>query len=273
MRLIALGDLHYPREGKLFYQFLNVIEKEDLDLILLCGDILNYGNAQYLRDFLSKVHRRTSAKILAVMGNHDFWLSKSMIKKGLTSWHLIEIYDKILREYNDILLWDKEFVIDDIGFAGVPGWYDYSFAPWSFRMNRWVLDSGYYMGYQWNDFIYTKFNMKVEDILKIHLKKLRAQLNRLKMAEVKRVIVLLHFVPLREFVLTRNSPEDFWNAYLGSEKLGLEILKYGDIVRYVFFGHTDRRNLARDIVEKNGIFFINVDVSHNLEHMFVLNIS
>ncbi len=269
MKIIVLGDLHYPREGKLFHQFLDLIKKENIDLILLCGDILNYGNVQYLRVFLSKIHKRTEAKIIAVMGNHDFWLSKNMIRRGLNSWNLIDVYRGVFKEYGDFPLWDKELIVDDIGFAGVPGWYDYSFADWKFRMNRYILDSGYYMGYQWNDFIFTRFNMKVEDILEIHLKNLRNQLDRLRKSNVEKVVVLLHFVPLREFIKIRNIKEDFWNAYLGSEKLGSEILKYSDIVRYVFFGHTDKRNLSRKALRVNWIYFINVDVSHNLSNMFI----
>jgi len=272
MRILVFGDIHYPREGELLNELLKLLAKEDFDYLAICGDIINFGNAEYLRKFLSIIHKRTEAKIIAVMGNHDFWLSKTAKKRGYTSWDLIKIYQQVFREFNDVLLWDKEYVVNKIGFVGVPGWYDYSFAAWHLRINRRVLDQGYYMGYQWNDAIYTRFDMRVEEILERNLIKLEKQLNNVRDIRAKRVIVLLHFVPLREFIVIRNNMEDFWNAYLGSYKLGELIRKYKEYVNYVFFGHTDPRFLSAREKVIDGIRFINVDISDGLENIFILEI-
>lgn len=270
MRILIFGDIHYPREGELLGKLLHLLDKEDFDFLAICGDIINFGNAEYLRKFLFILHKRTQARIIAVMGNHDFWLSKKAMKSGYVSWDLIKIYQRVFREFDDVLLWDREYFIDGIGFAGVPGWYDYSFATWHLRMNRSVLDQGYYMGFQWNDFVYTRFNMRVEEILEINLIKLEKQLSRLRDRKAKKVIVLLHFVPLKEFIVIRNNMEDFWNAYLGSHKLGDLIRKYKDCVKYVFFGHVDPRFLSAREKVIDGIRFINVDISHQLENIFIL---
>jgi len=272
MRILVFGDIHYPREGKLFGELLKLLTKEDFDYLAICGDIINFGNAEYLRKFLSIIHKRTQAKIIAVMGNHDFWLSKTAKKRGYTSWDLIKIYQRVFREFNDILLWDREYLVNDVGFVGVPGWYDYSFAAWHLGINRKILDQGYYGGYQWNDFVYTRFNMRVEEILERNLIKLEKQLNRIRNNNIRKVIVLLHFVPLREFIMIRNNPEDFWNAYLGSYKLGELIRKYKERVKYVFFGHVDPRSLSAREKVIDGIHFINVDISDGLENIFILNI-
>jgi len=272
MRVLVFGDIHYPREGELLYKLLKLLTKEDFDYLAICGDIINVGNSEYLRKFLTIIHEKTKAKIIAVMGNHDFWLSKTAKKRGYTSWDLIEIYQRVFRAFDDILLWDREYLVNKIGFVGVPGWYDYSFAAWHLRINRRVLDQGFYMGYQWNDFVYTRFNMRVEEILERHLVKLERQLNRIKNHRLKSVIVLLHFVPLREFIVIRNNMEDFWNAYLGSHKIGDLIREYKAYVKYVFFGHVDPRFLSAREITIDGIRFINVDISHGLENIYVLEI-
>jgi len=58
MKILALGDIHYPREATIFFNFLNVVEKENPNMILLCGDIINYGNPFYLEKFLLKLRKR-----------------------------------------------------------------------------------------------------------------------------------------------------------------------------------------------------------------------
>lgn len=273
MIALVAGDIHYPRESYLFAQMLDLIKKTDFDYILLCGDILNYGNIQLLRNFLKKIHKYYKSKIIAVMGNHDFWLSKNAKRSGYTSWDLIDRYNRIFRSFGDYLLWKHEYIDRSIGFAGVPGWYDYSFAPWHLGITRKMLDSGFYNGMFWNDFQYTKFNAKVEEILEPNLINLRKQFESLRNHKIKKVIVLLHFVPLEDFIIKDSSKKElFWNAYIGSRKLGDLILEYKDIVRYVFFGHVDVRFLTKKATIKEGVHFINVDVSNNFEECYILEI-
>jgi len=128
LKILACGDIHYPREEALFFNFLRFIEKEKPDLIILCGDILNYANIHNLDKFLRKIHRRAKTRIVAVMGNHDFWIIRKNRKTG-ESWGLIAAYSKALCKYGDILLWDKPYIHDDFIIVGIPGWYDFSYAP------------------------------------------------------------------------------------------------------------------------------------------------
>ncbi len=128
MRILFIGDIHYPREGELFSKFLDLISSDDFDYIV--------------------IHKKSSAKVIAVMGNHDFWLSNTAKKRGHSSWDLIHIYRSIFRSFRDFLLWDRIYVVDDIAFVGVPGWYDYRFAAWHLGINRKMLDQGYYLGSQ-----------------------------------------------------------------------------------------------------------------------------
>lgn len=237
MHLLILGDLHYPRESHLFNRFISNLSRENYDWILLCGDILNYGNSELLKKFLRKVHKSTSARIVAVMGNHDFWLSNNELRKKKTSWESISKYERIFNIFGDILLWEKPYVLEDlnIGIAGVPGWYDFSFANKKLGIDEEYYLKGHLHDMQWYDTVFTRFCMPPEEVTKINLKNLRTQLNRLRTYGVKDTIVLLHFIPLYNFIkVTDDLKDDFWNAYYGSAALGKEIFNFKDIVSKVF---------------------------------------
>ncbi len=113
--------------------------------------------------------------------------------------------------------------------------------------------------------------MRAEEILDKNLRNLEKQLNRASNSTIKVIIVLLHFVPLREFILVKNNEDDFWNAYLGSDKLGELVLRYNK-VKYVYFGHVDPRYLTRREIVVKGIRFINVDVSNGIGNIYILDI-
>ncbi|MGQ4834278.1 MAG: metallophosphoesterase family protein [Candidatus Asgardarchaeia archaeon] len=267
MKILVLGDLHYPREGELIVEFLNEIKKNDYDYIFLCGDLINYGNKILLERLLKMIHKNSNARVVAVMGNHDFWLSKREFEQRRSSWDNISKYKHVFKKFNDILLWDKPYIIDDWGIAGVPGWYDFSFVNYSLKVPMRFYLEGNLPGTLevWNDPRMTNFGEPPEKITKKNVKMLYEQLSQLRKREIKKVIVLLHFVPLKEFMeYTNDLQSDFWNAFYGSTMLGDTILKFKDIVKMVYFGHISYKFLKSKKLTIDGIHFEAVDISESL---------
>jgi len=71
IRVAAVGDLHCTRasEGTLQPIFAKVAESADV--LVLCGDLTDYGTAEEAR-VLAKELSATKLPTLAVLGNHDF---------------------------------------------------------------------------------------------------------------------------------------------------------------------------------------------------------
>ena len=271
MKLLVIGDLHYPYEHR-FFHFQKLLTREKPEVALLCGDILNYFSLINLDVFLNEFHKISSAQLVAVMGNHDFWQTNIHRQAAKTSWYTIYQYDRLLREHGDLLLWKNPYIIDDIGFTGVPGWFDFSFAPWDLGFTREDFEIGVYNNSVWGDAVYTNFLMSHEDATKVHVMLLNRQLEEILKKNLEFVIVLLHFVPLREFVPVHEKPKNelFWNAYYGSKLLGDTIFKFKSIVSYVFFGHLSPKYLTRKRIIKNGIPFESVDVTEDINHSKLL---
>src|SRR5690606_13033120 len=70
MRIAAIGDLHVQESHVQPYRALFVEMSAVADVLLLCGDLTNYGKlteAEILADDLKAV----DTPIVAVLGNHD----------------------------------------------------------------------------------------------------------------------------------------------------------------------------------------------------------
>lgn len=267
-KAIVLGDLHYPREADLFYKFLGLLEKEKPDYIFFCGDIINYANLFYLDKLLRKILRIVKAKIIGVMGNHDFWRTREMIRTNIYSEDIISMYKKVFRKYGAHLLWDEPYIADSFAVAGVPGWYDFSFASPDLDITIQDYKRGWFFGFQWNDALFVKFRVSPEKFVEINLSMLKKQLDELSKIR-KRTYVLLHFVPIQDFIAYRHDIEDVWNAYAGSPKFGDLIMRYS-FIKQVFFGHFNPKYLTSKVVIKNGVKFVNVDISHGLESIEII---
>jgi len=67
--------------------------------------------------------------LLAVLGNHEHWLSGREKRRGLTSIEKLNKLAKLYEEYNGVLLDVKgPCKIGDLYVVGVVGWYNYSYA-------------------------------------------------------------------------------------------------------------------------------------------------
>ena len=120
IRIAAIGDLHCPRisEGlqPLFAQL-----NEKADVLLLCGDLTDYGRPDEAQ-VLAKLLANVKIPILAVLGNHDHECGKA------------DEVTRILSEVGVQILDGESRILHGIGFVGVKGFAggfgDRALQPW-----------------------------------------------------------------------------------------------------------------------------------------------
>ncbi|HJR04412.1 MAG TPA: metallophosphoesterase, partial [Methylomirabilota bacterium] len=71
IRVAAVGDLHCTRTSEGVFQPLFAKIGESADVLVLCGDLTDYGTPEEAR-VLAKELGATKLPKLAVLGNHDF---------------------------------------------------------------------------------------------------------------------------------------------------------------------------------------------------------
>jgi Icc-related predicted phosphoesterase len=198
VRIAAAGDLHcthvLSRENLQPF-FTQVAERADV--LLLCGDLTNYGlpeEAQTLVKELSTV----KVPVIGVLGNHDYESGKQDDIRRILTDAGMTILDGDARE------------IHGIGFAGAKGFGggfgDHALQPWG------------------EPIIKTFVHEAVEETLK-----LESALARLRTFHR---VVLLHYAPIRATV--EGEPVDIF-PYLGSSRLEEPLDRYR--VTAVFHGH------------------------------------
>jgi len=121
MRIAALADLHYPKGGRQRLEALAAACRRHLpDVLVLAGDLTTFSLLDFgrvLREFSDVAPVR-----LVVAGNHDVWTpggrhTQRRYVRGLPT----------LCEHYGFAFLDQEPVqVDDVGFVGCLGWYDYS---------------------------------------------------------------------------------------------------------------------------------------------------
>lgn len=200
VRVAAVGDLHCTATmaGKLQPIFKQA--DEAADMLLLCGDLTDYGlpeEAQVLAQELSVV----KIPIIAVLGNHDYESDQA------------EEVKKILTEAGVQILDGDACEVLGIGIAGVKG-----FA------------GGYGRGAlgPWGE---NAIKVFVQEALHEALK-LETALAKLR---TQKRIVLLHYSPILETV--KGEPPEIY-AFLGTSRLEDPLIHYP--VDVVFHGHAHR---------------------------------
>ena len=198
VRIAALGDIHYGRSaspGHLQPLFQQI--NESADILVLCGDLTDYGLADEARALLREM-APLKIPTVAVLGNHDFESSQQ---------------DEVRRVFVDggILVLDGDSTeILGIGFAGVKG-----FAG---GFGRRALGP-------WGEEIIKRF---VHECLDEALK-LETALARLR---TERLIAVLHYAPIQQTV--EGEPLEIF-PFLGCSRLEEPLTRYP--VSAVFHGH------------------------------------
>jgi len=198
VRVAAIGDMHYSRSataGLLQPLFAQITESADV--LVLCGDLTDYGMPQEAR---ALVREMSTLKIpsVAVLGNHD-------VESGQQ-----EEIKKILIDAGVVPLDGDTTEVHGIGFAGVKG-----FAG---GFGRRALGP-------WGEDIIKKFvHEAIEEALK-----LESALARLRN---DRLIAVLHYAPIQETV--EGEPREIF-PFLGCSRLEEPLIRYP--VSAVFHGH------------------------------------
>jgi len=200
VRLAALSDIHYSKTSQGSFQPLFTQIAEAADVLLLGGDLTDYGLAEEAR-ILAKDLSQVKIPVVAVLGNHDFETGEER-----------EI-SKILTDVGVHMLDGDTWEYHGVGFAGVRGFCGGfgrgALGPWGEKIIK--------------DFVHEALQEAL---------KLESALARLK---ADHRIVLLHYAPIRATV-EGEPPEIF--PFLGSSRLEDPLSRFD--VTAVFHGHAHK---------------------------------
>jgi len=201
VRIAAVGDIHCSRTSQGSLRELFEWTATRADVLLLCGDLTDYGMPEEGKILLEELGVLGSLPKLAVLGNHDFEYARH------------DELTHVLVEGGIIVLDGESCEVAGIGFAGVKG-----FAG---GFGEWALQS-------WGEEPIKRFvHAGVEEAVK-----LEAALTHLT---TEHRIVLMHYAPIRQTV-EGEPPEIF--PFLGSSRLELALNPHP--VTAVFHGHAHK---------------------------------
>lgn len=210
LNIAAVGDIHCGRDSAGTLRPLFESLPDRTDILLLCGDLTDYGlaaEAELLVQELAPVRR---IPILAVMGNHD-WESGEV--EGIQA----------ILEQNEIRVLDGHtFEMEGVGFAGVKGFGG--------GFGRGMLEP-------WGEPAVKAF---VDETVRESLKLERA----LSKLHTPHRVAILHYSPLAATV--EGEPAEIL-PFLGSSRLEEPLNRFGTTV--AFHGHAHRgahAGLTRD---------------------------
>ncbi len=109
VRIAAVGDLHFGRTSPGTLQKLFAEIAVAADVLLLPGDLTDYGLPEEARALAREIGQTAKIPIVSVLGNHDF-----------ESGHAVEVAE-ILREGGVVVLDGDAYEIHGVGIAGVKG--------------------------------------------------------------------------------------------------------------------------------------------------------
>lgn len=201
LRIAAVADIHVKKTSAGALQPLFTKITESADVLLLCGDLTDYGTEEEAKILAKEITTALRIPVLAVLGNHDF---ESNQEKEVV---------RILTDAGVVILDGDSYELHGVGFAGVKG-----FAG---GFGRRALGA-------WGEPIIKSFvHESVNESLK-----LEAALARLR---TDQKIALLHYSPIQATV-TGEPPEIM--PFLGSSRLEEPLDRYR--VNAVFHGHAHR---------------------------------
>jgi len=204
LRIAAVADIHCKKTSQGTYQPIFANATETADVLLLCGDLTDYGAPEEAKILAREITTSLRIPAIGVLGNHDFEAGKE------------DEIVKILTDAGVTMLDGDTHEIHGVGFAGVKG-----FAG---GFGRRQLGA-------WGEQIIKNF---VHETIQEALK-LEAALARLRTPQK---IAVLHYSPIHATVV--GEPPEI-TAFLGSSRLEEPIDRYR--VTAVFHGHAHRGSL------------------------------
>jgi Icc-related predicted phosphoesterase len=201
LRIAAVADIHVKKTGHGSLQSLFAAATEQADVLLLCGDLTDYGLVEEAKVLAKEITASLRIPVIGILGNHDFESGKQddvvriMVDAGVT------------------MLDGDSHEIEGVGFAGVKGFGG--------GFGRRQLGA-------WGEDIIKKFvHETIEEALKLEqaLAKLRTP----------QKIAVIHYAPIHATVV--GEPEEIY-PFLGSSRLEEPIDRYR--CNAVFHGHAHR---------------------------------
>jgi Icc-related predicted phosphoesterase len=198
MRIAATADLHFGKSSTGVLQPLLSQITTGADVLVLAGDITDYGMPDEARNFVKELSASVKIPVVAVLGNHDF---ESGAEREI---------QQILSDHSVCVLDGDTCEVQGVGFAGVKG-----FAG---GFGRRALGP-------WGEPIIKQFvHEAVNEALK-----LESALARLR---TDKKIVVMHYAPVQSTV--EGEPCEIY-PYLGSSRLEEPLGRYA--VTAVLHGH------------------------------------
>lgn len=234
MSYAVISDIHIDinKDYNIINPLIEFVNKSDASALLIAGDVSD--DYKKTIDTVANVKKQLGIPVYYVPGNHDMWSDDFEIS---TTQNIYEAFEKD----SNCLLHGSVKLDEDTTLIGDIGWYDYSFGDTKFATEDFEQMS--YMNRTWQD---KKKNQWTKDNLARSEKVLKSLEDQLKRVKTKRIIVMTHMVPIKEF--TVETPNDMWeyfNAFLGSIKLHELYRKYN--VTHAICGHIHyRRRIIKD---------------------------
>lgn len=201
VRLAAVSDIHYSKTSAGALQSLFAQVTDSADVLLLCGDLTDYGLAEEARILARDLTATVKIPVVSVLGNHDYEAGEEQ-----------EIV-RILTDAGVRVLDGDSYEVHGIGFAGVRGFCG--------GFGRGALGA-------WGEKVIKDFvHEAVQEALK-----LESALARLRTPQR---IALLHYAPIRGTV--EGEPCEIF-PFLGSSRLEEPLARYD--VTAVFHGHAHK---------------------------------
>jgi Icc-related predicted phosphoesterase len=203
VRLAAVGDLHCTKTSQGAFQPLFARIPEAADMLLLAGDITDYGLPEEAR-IVARELAAMRLPIVAVLGNHDYESGKE------------DEVRQILVDAGVVVLDGDACEINGVGIAGVKG-FGGGFGQRALG--------------PWGETIIKQFvHAAVDEALK-----LEAALARLR---TEHLVALLHYAPVQQ--TAEGEPLEIF-PFIGSSRLEEPINRYP--VSLVLHGHAHRGQL------------------------------
>jgi Icc-related predicted phosphoesterase len=197
VRVAAMGDLHCTKSSSGALQTLFARVSESADVLLIAGDLTNYGLPDEAR-VLARELTSVRIPIVAVLGNHDFESDKN------------DEVRQILVDAGVTMLDGDACEIQGIGIAGIRG-FGGGFGQRALGL--------------WGEPVTKQFVREAVD----EALKLESALARLRMREL---VALLHYSPIQQTV--EGEPLEIY-PFLGSSRLEEPLTRYP--VTLVLHGH------------------------------------
>jgi Icc-related predicted phosphoesterase len=201
--IAAVADLHCTKTSAGELQSLFAQLDPRVSVLLLCGDLTDYGQPEEARVLLREMSH-VKAPILATLGNHDYESGRQ------------EEVAQVLRDGGVQVLDGEACEVDGIGFAGVKGFIG--------GFGRRTLEP-------WGEQAIKKFVHEATD----EAIKLGAALAKLRTPQR---VALLHYAPIEATVV--GEPVEIY-PFLGTSRLEEPLNRYE--VTAVFHGHAHHGTL------------------------------